>query len=701
MKAFLPSAVAALCIVACSQQSVPPPAHIVGTDSLVAVNDLLFVTSPGAAELRALDLKISPRDFVRAPNPLEPLAIPVLDTPAILARDIDYNADGDIDDTTYNPNVYVQGAASSEISIVGTRRNKQLVELKRLVAASGIVTAIAARAPAGGDPTKPSTLYIGTWNGTQGNLWRQSIPPADPTTGVLSANLAPPTMLAYAAGSSTVGEPISSIAVLPNNRLAVASRTPGSAVGRAIILDTSRPDDPHPAQWVLDFPSPVRQLATHPAIYRSDPNGPDGVSLVMPAGARIFGVLDEDACAPSADCTGILAVDGLDTSPRFTMRSIDASGAPMVPIRLGPGLTSALTLAPTLSRKKPGVALAISAGGTPLTFDQLGVVTTSNGLIYFFDARELSVIDLGTGPQASSLVYLDAAGNALASCSTSILCTGTYVPGPQLGPAITGTPFPGIRVALGAAVDEFVSVTYQGVIPGFRDLPTSAPSGTTQLPYGTADITRLRSGADRIIVTGSDGCSAEVQLSRIDTDPARHLLIPDASIPCTGTATFSVRAGGDRPGDLPYVVEGTITGYMGRTANNRDFAFPTTPGESYRRYYFHPPPDPANPSTNFDPTNPQPQIQFSMGPGDSAIQRDWRYLIKVDSNYMPEFVQVDISLGIEFHTPGASSFVGALPDGTDVSRLYVAYPSANAILEFSPQLLYPNQPNARNIAAFR
>jgi hypothetical protein len=45
--------------------------------------------------------------------------------------------------------------------------------------------------------------------------------------------------------------------------------------------------------------------------------------------------------------------------------------------------------------------------------------------------------------------------------------------------------------------------------------------------------------------------------------------------------------------------------------------------------------------------------------------------------------------------------VGALPGETDINRLYVAYPSANAILEFPPQLLIPNSPNGRNIAAFR
>jgi len=305
---------AALGIVGCNQTAVPPPAHIVGTNSLVVVNDLLFVTSPGASELRALDLRISTRDFVRAPNPLEPLSIPVLDSPTTLARDIDYNAAGDVDDTTYTPYVYVQGAASAEISVVGTRRDTQLVELKRLIA-SGIVTAIAARAPAGGDPTKPSTLYFATWNGSQGSLWKRSIPPADPVTGRMSAEPDEPMPLGYGAGGSTVGEAVSSIVVLPNNRVAVASRVPGSPNGRTIILETSQQRG---QQWALQFPTPVRQLATHATAY--DPNTA-GNPAVVRAGARIFGILDEDTCGTSTDCPGIIAVDGLESSPRFTMRS--------------------------------------------------------------------------------------------------------------------------------------------------------------------------------------------------------------------------------------------------------------------------------------------------------------------------------------------------------------------------------------------
>ncbi len=135
---------------------------------------------------------------------------------------------------------------------------------------------------------------------------------------------------------------------------------------------------------------------------------------------------------------------------------------------------------------------------------------------------------------------------------------------------------------------------------------------------------------------------------------------------------------------------------MGRTGNNQNFLFPKDVGDRYRRYYYHS----SDPLAPFDPT--VPQIQFSMGTGDSSIQRDARYAMLTVSNFSPEFIVADIGIiGIDFHMPGASAYVGALSNGTDVSRLFVAYPAANAILEFSPTLLAPNGANSRYVVAYR
>ncbi len=675
-------AAGAFCALACSQQALPPPAHIVGTNSVALVDDLLFVTSPGASELRVLNLRASPRDFVRAPNPLEPLAIPVLAAPATLARDIQYNADGDIDDTNA-PYVYVQGAASAEISIVGTQRDTQLVELRRVLA-DGIVTAIAARGPSASDPR--STLYYATLNESQGRLWQLKIPPSD-STGRMTGEPQELTPLSYGPGggdSGRVAGPVSSIAVMPNQQIAVASRVAGTTVGRTILLDTSQPNG---QQWVLDFrgqldssPSrPFRQLVTHPTVYRMD-NG--DLSVILPAGARLYAVQDDDACGSLPDCPGILAVDTLPTSPRFTRRSLDTTGYEMAPIRFGNGLISGLSIASQSARLKPGADLAFP-GPQIRTIDLLGIATTSNGLVLFFDAVALSVFNVkATVAQAVAVSYLTDTGD-----------TATYVPGP-----IASAPaYPEIQVALGAALDETVSVTYQGTIPGFRDVavPGGLLGGETQLPAGTGDLNRLSPGADRIVVTTGD-CTSEVPLtSFLRRSPP--VLVTSDRIACSGAATFSVRAGGAQP----YAVEGTATGYMGRIGSSQTFAFPADLGERPGRYYYHQPFDLSRPELpTYDPT--VPQLQFVMGQGDPSIRRDYHYSIIIDAGYVPEFVTADTgSLGVDFHAPGSSAYARVLSDGTDVSRLYVAYPSANAILEFQPQLLTPNSANARYITIFR
>src|SRR5260221_13914373 len=78
--------------IGCSQQSVPPPAQIQGTNGLALFGNLLFITSTETNEIKILTVGSVTRDFVRAPNPLEPLSIPVLDRPIDLARDLNYDS---------------------------------------------------------------------------------------------------------------------------------------------------------------------------------------------------------------------------------------------------------------------------------------------------------------------------------------------------------------------------------------------------------------------------------------------------------------------------------------------------------------------------------------------------------------------------------------------------------------------------------
>ena len=185
------TAPAALALLAgCAQRSLPLPISIVGLDSMTKVHfdsdpvflpdggqDLLFMTSADHSELRVLNLDpaLNPRDFIRAPNPIEPLAIPVLPEPVALAHDTTWDPSGT---EVAGPYVYARAAAGSEISVV-TDAPSALVEYCRMEV-SGIVTAIAARAPDLLSPVGAGTtslLYYATWDDTTAHLYEVTMPP--------------------------------------------------------------------------------------------------------------------------------------------------------------------------------------------------------------------------------------------------------------------------------------------------------------------------------------------------------------------------------------------------------------------------------------------------------------------------------------------------------------------------------------------
>ncbi len=668
----------------CSQSALPPSARIIGTNGLVQVGDFLFVTSTDRAELRALDLKAKTRDFVRAPNPLEPLSIPVLDRPVALVRDLRYEAGQEV----AGPYIYAQAEAAQEISIVGTDRTTQLVELARLPTL-GIVTALAAQ---GGADGQPSTLYYATLSGTIGELWQVSIPAPD-AAGRIRAPILPASHVEYVPGSLR-GDPVTALLVMPDKRIVVASRNPTTKLGTTVVLDLS--PNARQRQRTLNFPGAVRMLATQPAI---DPEPLDAVGVDqcrdndahLSAGGRIFGVLDEETCLDNTSCGGIVAVDSSPISPRFGQISCDKTGNPMVPLRFGSALTTGLSLA----RAAP----LVIPGDLP-TFNLLGIISLSNGLVYFFDASALRYIDTGPtvqggGARAREVAYRDA--------TTPTPRLMTYVPGPKSEI---------IQVAHGAAIDETVRVTYEGTIPGLRNREFRIAGITNQLSVDPPSLVTRVMIRDRVTLIN---CTTETGLTETgvaSVAPSGTLTLENR-IQCTDPATYFVRAGARSA--QPYVVEGTqlvdvsenpvpplrppsgnmtLSGYMGRTSDGATFDFPADPSQRAARYYYHPP--------TYDPM--KPQLHFEMGPGDptSPIQRDWSYELNIYSNFDPEYMFLDSSYGVEFHLPASSVYTGTLPSGGDpVNRIFVAYPSANAILEINPVSFAPNRANFRYVTAYR
>jgi hypothetical protein len=139
------------------QQTSATRAGLAGTYDLTLAGRYLFVTSSDQNELRVVDLESSPRTFVPAPNPLEPLSIPVLERPSNLARDAAYAVEI-VQDVQGNqvskllvedaggPYIYARSFGSQEISVVAADPSL-FQERHRLSKGQGIVTAFAGRGP--------------------------------------------------------------------------------------------------------------------------------------------------------------------------------------------------------------------------------------------------------------------------------------------------------------------------------------------------------------------------------------------------------------------------------------------------------------------------------------------------------------------------------------------------------------------------
>jgi len=345
---------------ACSQSGVAPPTQMSGTNSSVVSGSLLFVTSTRSNELRVLDLEPRPgfqRDFVRAPNPLTPLSIPVLPAPVELATPTRY---GPLGQPLQGDWVFARGAGSSAVSVVGAVNcPQQLKEFGRIAPRpDSVVTALASRLT--GDDLQ-SQLYFATFDGADTTLWLLQLPnlPRDRGTTVVDSRLCgryPSALPPYVLQPLDVvrDEVVTAMVALPTVQHPGAAPDPEE---QRLVLATRlmhppvpflRPDmteqgrirvvTPTPTGLTDSFEAvfnpdttvaesfPVKRLVTHgnvvkviayqdagviSTVYLDTDGGIDGgiTDVVMDAGTRVFGILDEASCGGTIDCVGVLAVD--------------------------------------------------------------------------------------------------------------------------------------------------------------------------------------------------------------------------------------------------------------------------------------------------------------------------------------------------------------------------------------------------------
>jgi hypothetical protein len=376
---------------ACTERSQPAAVGIPGTHDLALVGDLLFVTATDRSELRAFDLSATPvRDFVRAPNPIEPLSIPVVERPIDLAKDIAF-----VDGAVWSgPYVYVRAASGQQLSVVGAER-ESLVELQRLTV-PGTITAMAARGPGEGEG---STLYLATFDGRDGHLWRASLPSPQAIAGWSPA---------LEIVTSTPAEAIVALLVLPAaHEVALATRAQVGAGGRTWILDLQTL-----AARELAFGAPIRALHTHAAF--SD----------VAAGARIFGLLDEAACGVLTFCRGVVGVEASAGG-----RLADAAGAPLPPVDVGPALITGLDVSPPGAK---GPLLPTADGDKVWAGSSLvGALSASDGLVYLFDAEAAGHFDLSSS-EGLQPAFVRIKPGALAARNARLDVPGTPVLAPEV-----------------------------------------------------------------------------------------------------------------------------------------------------------------------------------------------------------------------------------------------------------------------------
>jgi hypothetical protein len=346
---------------ACSQSSVPPPTGLSGTNSSVVSGSLLFVTSTRSNELRVLDLEPRAgfsRDFVRAPNPLSPLSVPTLPSPVELSTPTRY---GPLGQPLQGDWVFARGAGGSAVSVIGAVNcPQQLKEFGRISPRpDSVVTALTSRLTS---DDRQAQLYFATFDGTDSTIWELLLPnlPRDRGTTIVpsgTCNLYPASLPLYVLQPLDVipDEVVTAMVALPTVQHPAKPPDPeerGLVIATRLMASPPFPREnmaeqgrirvvtPQPGGLVSSLDAvfnsdttvaesfPVKRLVTHgnvvnliPArlpdggfstvVIQDTDGGVDGgtADVVMDAGTRVFGILDEASCAGRIDCVGVLAVD--------------------------------------------------------------------------------------------------------------------------------------------------------------------------------------------------------------------------------------------------------------------------------------------------------------------------------------------------------------------------------------------------------
>lgn len=591
---------AGLCVWSCTQPVASNRANLVGTQDLVLADELsstgtlagsaaeggtvsirgmparfLFMTSADTGELRVLEnyREVSAgRGFVKAPNPLESLSIPVLDRPTLLAVDEGRNAAGARVTGSY---VYASRPGALEVSVVSVRRLRQLGG--HPMATPGPVTAIAAFMDV--DTTQPvlntplpatTTLFVATWDGHQSHVYRSTLPTDSREFESLSFerlfSLTEGTVAAMMAVAPVQARVVDGQAFCASSVcLAMAVRGAAAGVSETFLYE------PQTERSVpLDFGGPVKELtgsADH---------------------ARVYALLDEEACG-GAPCGGVMAVDVTQgTLASGFSRAKDAMGQPWQPLRWGQGLLTGLTVAAGGAVRMPREALN-SDGTIGLTYElqsftELGAVATSAGTVTLFSARGGGIIDFDPRrseiTQASTHLPLALSDGGVTFLGEdggfvgSVLDAGVQVEVDLEKTWRVSTVTEADSTVWTADVSDgyldsqSVRVVNRGLIPGLAGLSMSIQDGLSlSVPSGFE--ARAAAGDVVIVEHQVDGVSRPCGRAEIVSASQGKIQVDALPTTCAAPSAFSVRAAGNKP----LVVVADLDGYLGRTGWGETFSY--------------------------------------------------------------------------------------------------------------------------------
>jgi hypothetical protein len=586
------------------------------------------------------------------------------------------------------------------------------VEGSSVVPAAGPVTAFAARAPE--EENGSTTLYFATQETTGARLWSARLPARKELgSGAVTATPLPGVELPAGVG-------VNSILVLPNplgvsHRGVLAVATRGGA-GRVYRIDLGT-EGASPVSQELDFGgAQVLQLATHgrvqvPAsvqVLANDKRVTEPAEFVE-AGSRIFGILDPSNCGVLLQCTGVLAVDvatrrvakaltGRDETGNVAARLYD-----MLPISAGTGLPTGLSLATDRNLQRGPGEFADRPDPDPtvnvrrprgLTLPVLGIVPLSNGTILFFDAVRLTHLNTDavwdeTKSQVENTVTVSvSATNALGAIKDPDRSGDISI---NQTPTKTGFQQ---DVTFGVTRDQTYVLTYQGVLPEMaavkRDVANNGPFQVPFVPRAGKGQVVFR--GDLIILlsarTGGQTCATAVPVLSVQapTDGGTlATLTPSGDLPadCKDYEFFQVRAAGSNP----LVLASASEDYIDRVA-------PGVPYEIRDTYFFHPP--------GYKGQTEGVALRFLLTATNledpvRGLARGDRYVISTDSHFFPYLISVtqveDLTF---FRLPGP--VVQATVGNKDYA--YIAYPSANGVLEVDLTAITAGASNSNGLSTF-